>query len=321
MGKAGKYDVWRTVDALDFTVEHLSMYERLLQSEDALYEAFLERLRIYEQVSRRECPPSDKRTIGVMPYYAQRGSGHTRRESKALYLNITLRSVRCHFGAVAVSCLDPGDRQFLEEGRGLPVIDHVLWVGDMPKPSFLGIATIKRVQELNLWGYDYLFYTEADQVLHIRHRDKLFKCLNSKSILTPHRLNAVPRTDDFTDIPADGFVRREIDGYAAKPLTRVNNDLSNASCCYLTKGETAYPYNTRGKAAGVRVDDTVAGELNAKDTRPSPVELLALGDHGLAILAGLCCHICPRRGKLGRHCDNYCQPNADCARGRYSDPF
>ena len=26
------------------------------------------------------------------------GSGHTRYESKALYLNITIRSIRCHFG-------------------------------------------------------------------------------------------------------------------------------------------------------------------------------------------------------------------------------
>ena len=38
------------------------------------------------------------------------GSGHTRYESKALYLNITIRSIRCHFGAVAVSALDPRDR-------------------------------------------------------------------------------------------------------------------------------------------------------------------------------------------------------------------
>ena len=54
------------------------------------------------------------------------GSGHTRYESKALYLNITIRSIRCHFGAVAVSALHPLDRAYLEAGRGLPPIDDVL---------------------------------------------------------------------------------------------------------------------------------------------------------------------------------------------------
>jgi len=53
------------------------------------------------------------------------------------------------------------------------------------------------------------------------------------------------------------------------------------------------------------------------------VEVVKIGDHALGILAGLCCHICARRGRLGRHCDNYCAPAApgfeDCAVGEYAD--
>ena len=45
---------------------------------------------------------------------------------------------------------------------------------------------------------------------------------------------------------------------------------------------------------------------------------------GLGILAALCCHICARKSKLGRHCDNYCVPakpgDEDCAVGAFADP-
>lgn len=423
MGSKNMYDVWRTVDALDFAVEHLSMYERMIQSRsipprtadgqprsaiaEALYETFVQRLRGYESHLKRKCGGDEtyasssqrklsregERTIGVMPYYAAggTGSGHTRFESKALYLNITIRSLRCHFGGVAVSCLHPEDRAYLEAGRGLPILDDVLWIDpdELPikKPSFLGVSSVRRVQQLwananSTWSrtYDYVYYTEADQVLHLRkqHVGKFYRCLNERNartrrfgILTPHRLNALPRTQDYTDVlrvfgtskvsaaapdegqafrsrrwglPTDaydpvldpwhktlfgredrgGWIRRELNGYGAKKLTTIADDLADGSCCYLKSSEHAYPYDVRGKSAGIRLDDVRAGLLGADVDRLSPVELLAIGDHGLAILAGLCCHICPRKGRLGRHCDNYCTPavagTEDCAVGHFADP-
>ena len=32
MGHRHAYDVWRTVDAFDYAVEHLSMYERMMHA-------------------------------------------------------------------------------------------------------------------------------------------------------------------------------------------------------------------------------------------------------------------------------------------------
>lgn len=423
MGSKNMYDVWRTVDALDFAVEHLSMYERMIQSRnipprtadgqpqspiaEALYETFVQRLRGYESHLTRKCGGDEayasssrrsltregERTVGVMPYYAAggTGSGHTRFESKALYLNITIRSLRCHFGGVAVSCLHPEDRAYLEAGRGLPVLDDVLWIDpeELPvkKPSFLGVSSVRRVQQLwananSTWSraYDYVYYTEADQVLHLReqHLSKFYRCLNERNartrrlgILTPHRLNALPRTQDYADVvrafgppqtssaapdeaqairsrhwglsteaykplldpwhkalfgreDKGGWIRRELNGYGTKNLTRIADDLADGSCCYLKSTENAYPYNVRGKSAGIRLDDVRAGLLGAEVDRLSPVQLLAIGDHGLAILAGLCCHICPRKGRLGRHCDNFCTPavagDEDCAVGQFADP-
>lgn len=330
--------------------------------------------------------------------------------SRPRYLNITIRGIRCHFGAVAVSALHPGDRAYLEAGAGLPVIDDVLWVDPaalpVSKPSFLGVATVRAIQRKwsnesdALWdSLDYVHYTEADQVVHARprHLAKLYAPLKERiegkklAILTPHRLNAVPRAQDMEglrsafDPPAygaslpdapvseeklrdlearaaalrrskfnltadyrplrdiwhknlfgapgragGGWVRRELEGYGAKPVLRVGDDLRDGSCCYLRAGEDAYPYDARGKRAGVRLDPSSGGEYETTpssdeaEDRPSPVELLAVGDHGLSILAALCCHICARKSKLGRHCDNYCTPAApgaeDCATGAYADP-
>ena len=447
MGHRHAYDVWRTVDAFDYAVEHLSMYERMMHASksgkdkgsalgDVLYGTFVDNLAKYEQRLKAKCGGDDpalrrqkrftdaERTVGVMPFYAAGkaghdghedvdpmhglGSGHTRYESKALYLNITIRSIRCHFGAVAVSALDPRDRAYLEKGVGLPIIDDVLWVDHLPvnKPSFLGVATIREIQRrwtnesTALWrSLDFVHYTEADQILHMRprHRHKLYQVLKSSekggawkggrmSILTPHRLNAIPRAQDVEflrqafDPPAYGnnlpedvseevlrdlesqaavirkeeyqlpsayeprrdpwhtlvfgtvrgaWVRRELDGYGAKKTLELDDELRYGSCCYLKKGETSYPYDERGKRGGTRVDDSTAGTYltsqwsNEDVDRPSPVEVVRIGDHALGILAGLCCHICARRGRLGRHCDNYCAPAApgeeDCAVGEYAD--
>ena len=447
MGHRHAYDVWRTVDAFDYAVEHLSMYERMMHASksgkdkgsalgDVLYGTFVDNLAKYEKRLKEKCGGDDpalrhqkrftdaERTVGVMPFYAAGkaghdghedvdpmhglGSGHTRYESKALYLNITIRSIRCHFGAVAVSALDPRDRAYLEKGVGLPIIDDVLWVDHLPvnKPSFLGVATIREIQQrwtnesTALWrSLDFVHYTEADQILHIRprHRHKLYQVLKSSekggawkggkmSILTPHRLNAIPRAQDVDflrkafDPPAYGnnlpedvseevlrdlesqaavvrkeeyqlpsayeprrdpwhllvfgtqrgaWVRRELDGYGAKKTLELDDELRYGSCCYLRKGETSYPYDERGKRGGTRVDDSTAGTYvtnqwsNEDVDRPSPVEVVKIGDHALGILAGLCCHICARRGRLGRHCDNYCAPAApgfeDCAVGEYAD--
>ncbi|KAH8069326.1 hypothetical protein JL721_6149 [Aureococcus anophagefferens] len=401
MGSGGAYDVWRTVDALDYAVEHVSMYERMIHSQktgadkasaigDAVYGAFVDRLAAYEKRLKEKCGGDDPalrsqardtdalKTVGVMPLYAAghadasgeadkdslhgAGSGHTRYESKALYLNITIRSVRCHFGAVAVSALHPGDRAYLERGEGLPVIDDVLWVDPdhlpVNKPSFLGVATVRAIQRrwtnetTPLWDQlAYVHYTEADQVVHVRarHRHKLYAPLKRTkadakklSVVTPHRLNADPGDELFADLErraalrrdryglddapkrdswhrnlfgetsraGGGWVRRELEGYGAKRMLSVGDDVRDRSCCYLKRGETEYPYNRRGKRAGVRVDPSKAGDYESHPfsdesvDRDSPVELLALGDHGLGILAALCCHICARKSKLGRHCDS-----------------
>ena len=81
----------------------------------------------------------------------------------------------------------------------------------------------------------------------------------------------------------------------------LDDELRYGSCCYLRKGETSYPYDERGKRGGTRVDDSTAGTYvtnqwsNEDVDRPSPVEVVKIGDHALGILAGLCATSCAAR--------------------------
>ena len=93
MGHRHAYDAWRTVDAFDYAVEHLSMYERMMHASksgkdkgsalgDVLYGTFVDNLAKYEQRLKAKCGGDDpalrrqkrftdaERTVGVMPFYA-----------------------------------------------------------------------------------------------------------------------------------------------------------------------------------------------------------------------------------------------------------
>ena len=93
MGHRHAYDVWRTVDAFDYAVEHLSMYERMMHASksgkdkgsalgDVLYGTFVDNLAKYERRLKEKCGGDDprlrtqkrftdaERTVGVMPFYA-----------------------------------------------------------------------------------------------------------------------------------------------------------------------------------------------------------------------------------------------------------
>ena len=50
-----------------------------------------------------------------MPFYGGLGSGHSIRQTKLRYLNITVHSLHCHFDAVVVAVSDPQDRAYILE--------------------------------------------------------------------------------------------------------------------------------------------------------------------------------------------------------------
>eukprot|EP00614_Pseudopedinella_elastica_P003333 CAMPEP_0172595332 /NCGR_PEP_ID=MMETSP1068-20121228/14855_1 /TAXON_ID=35684 /ORGANISM="Pseudopedinella elastica, Strain CCMP716" /LENGTH=636 /DNA_ID=CAMNT_0013393789 /DNA_START=149 /DNA_END=2059 /DNA_ORIENTATION=+ len=246
-GGRGQSAVWTSVDALDFSVEHISMYERVLKStelakpsllRDAVLKSYQERLLLLERDQRircsegplarrwhRERPKRDvdlsDRVIAVMPFYAVgTGSGHSLRQTKLLYLNVTVHSIKCHFKHVAVAVSNEEDRKYVLEESGLGIYDVIFHGKELPRPSSTGLFTVKRIQELLLtkWKrFDFVFYTEADQILHLRTLQVMLPILPSNAedpanhrsegtpeprpaILVPHRFHSVPTVADFRHV-------------------------------------------------------------------------------------------------------------------------
>ena len=255
-GTRGISAVWTTVDALDFSVEHISMYERVLKSTSmqpsplrtALLAQYDLRLQIIERDQRMACSEGpqasewrnsrsraelsiSEKTVAVMPFYAVgSGSGHSIRTTKLRYLNITVHSIRCYFSSVVVAVSHESDHKYVLEDSGLPIFD-VIFHRDLPKPSSTGIYTIRRVQDRLLtdpqWAkFEYIFYTEADQILHLRASPELvFLPLSEAAIndpanarsprgakqkrnilpavVVPHRFHSVPMSDDFRHVDSE----------------------------------------------------------------------------------------------------------------------
>jgi|MDSY01.1.fsa_nt_gb hypothetical protein len=281
-GIKGVSAVWTSVDALDFSVEHISMYERVLKStsmtpsplRNAILAQYDMRLQVLERDHRLSCSEGPRarawrrsrtsgerslaeRTVAVMPFYAVgAGSGHSIRTTKLRYLNITVHSIRCHFASVVIAVSHKLDRKYVLEESGLPIYD-VIFHTDLPKPSSTGIYTIRRIQDRLLadprWAkFKYIFYTEADQILHLRASPELvflplmeaavndranlrdFKVSaspgksrrNNKvvpAVVVPHRFHSVPMSDDFRKVDAkhnrtDVF---EVLSTSQRPLIRI----------------------------------------------------------------------------------------------------
>jgi len=244
-GGHGVSAIWTTIDALDFSVEHISMYERVLRSvgmpaspiKDALLGEFGRRLHNIERDTRRRClgyrdrsrqSPEQRRaavqTVAVMPFYAAgAGSGHSIRETKLRYLNITVYSILCHFDSVVVAVSHDSDEEYVRHQSGLPIFD-VIRLRDLPKPSSTGVFTVHQIQQRlqydPRWSrFEHVFYTEADQILHLR-TSKVFLPLLERNamapenagrrrpnairpaIVVPHRFHNVPSAGDFRAVDA-----------------------------------------------------------------------------------------------------------------------
>jgi len=273
----------KTVDLFDFFVEHLSWYERRLgPAATALRERTLRRVEAQRHhvgggaasgaphargvstgASRHEGARRD--VIAIMPFFATAGghrdSGHSAFRSRRAFLRLTVESLRSTFPRYAVCVANQGDRDFATTS-GLGFYD-VLTYYNLTRPSRLGFATIFTAQRALLhdsrWAsFKYFFYTESDQILHVRGIDRLLRITDAvPSHLLPHRVMPAPRRVDMgpgalvfgeaapdadarrhadvrareTPDLARAFALREFASNAAKPVHRVA-DAAVSSCCF-----------------------------------------------------------------------------------------
>ena len=250
----------KTVDAFDFLVEHLSIYERRL----GLLHLPANRkkttqARVINVMQKREAALKHGWALGIdgggahlgdrvlvtMPFYgAAVGTGHSVAQTRFFYLNSTFWSVSRLFKHVVVFVTARSDLLWLRTQSNLPFYDVIL-IGNLANPKFLGVASVLEMQrrfQTGEWSskFDYIYYTESDQVLHLRPSSLpalLKKVDNPRDLLTPHRFLPFPHPDDFAQDffeSMKGFsagLKRELTHIETKNVVEVEDE-ATTRCCF-----------------------------------------------------------------------------------------
>jgi hypothetical protein len=101
-----------------------------------------------------------------------------------LFISILLLTQSCHFVSH-------------RKDSGLPFFD-VIYAKDLPKSASLPVATSqqvkKRIQD-GRYDFDYIYFTESDQILMLRSADAMLRVLKDHPnyVLVPHRLMPYPK--------------------------------------------------------------------------------------------------------------------------------
>jgi len=201
----------QSLDVLDFAAIHLSAYERVLRRYGRLvkkqtFPGTVEVVRTVTQtmINRRDSGvyvdrsiPELNRTLVVMPFLGTgMGSGHSVLANRYEYLKACFWSIYPEMPHIVVGVTSQADYDYCRHESGLPFYD-VIYNRNLPKGASNPVSTVQQVKARFLNGtydFDYMFFTESDQVLVMREARQLYDILqnNPRYIIIPHRLMPYP---------------------------------------------------------------------------------------------------------------------------------
>lgn len=212
--------VIQSLDVLDFSVIHLSAYERLQrrwklklfrgrkktwaqqESVDEVLKNATKYLRA--SINQRSDGVQDafsefNRTVAIMPFLgSSNGAGHSVLSNRYLYLKACFWSIFAYIPNVVAVVQSDKDYEYCKTKSGLPFYD-VIFARGLPKVASLPIATSRLVRQRLLNGtydFDYVYFTESDQILLLREARQMINILRMypRYVLVPHRLMPYPET-------------------------------------------------------------------------------------------------------------------------------
>ena len=174
----------QSLDVLDFSVLHLSAYERLQrryvsllkkipESDPTTAEVITNVTAVLKQ--RHETSVSlprnrlaeMRRTVAVMPFLGTgMGAGHSVLSNRYLYLKACFWSIFTDIPNIVVAVTSQEDADYCKHTSGLPFYDVIL-LSNLPKLAGLPVGTVQAVKERFMDGrydFDYMYFTESDQV-------------------------------------------------------------------------------------------------------------------------------------------------------------
>ena len=207
----------QTLDVFDFSVIHLSAYERLERFfTHRRSRAFLPNITAVVPI-KKILPTTNtflfhqeytqyfaslqlselSRTLAVMPILIDSmGFGHSEPSNRILYLQTCFFSLETVFPNIVVFVASEHERSFLLNTVSLAFYDVVV-VDTYNRSDALPAAAVVETQrrfKSREWDFDFLYYTESDQILLLRKPQVLFDYLKKypHRVAVPHRLMAYP---------------------------------------------------------------------------------------------------------------------------------
>lgn len=204
----------QTLDVLDFSVIHLSAFERSSKKHkhvlwktkedqkvkwteiDAVRQAGkLIEAKINPRKTGQNLTYSEeaKRTVVIMPFLGgAMGAGHSELGNRFVYLHACFWSMYEFFPNIVAGVTRQEDVDWVWQQSGLPFYDILLLEG-LPKSAGLPLGTVRKTKEKLVsgkWDFDYVFFTESDQLIISRQLPMLYEHLKiyPRRMLLPHRL-------------------------------------------------------------------------------------------------------------------------------------
>ena len=213
--------VYMSLDVLDLAVIHLSAYERLQRK----YQKKLREARLLEKDVKKSHASLDvilqsvntlkvlasldrgslssfetslaNRTVVIMPFLASgRGAGHSAVLNRIVYLRACFWSFYRIFKHIVVFVRSREDADYVSTHSGLPFLEVVV-LHHLPKFAALPVGSVQTTQDFlrnGTWDFDFVFFTESDQILIMRELQTYYLHLfrHARHMIVPHRLMPYP---------------------------------------------------------------------------------------------------------------------------------
>lgn len=133
------------------------------------------------------------RTLVVMPFLGgAMGAGHSELGNRFEYLKACFWSFYEFIPNIVAGVSRQEDVDWAWKESGLPFYDIIL-IDDLPKSAGLPVGTTQQVKkrlQSGVYDFDYIFFTESDQILISRYLPNLYEHLKiyPERMILPHRL-------------------------------------------------------------------------------------------------------------------------------------
>ena len=252
---------YRTADMLDFFVHHLSRYMKSYNNArmTSNWQLYLERLdeiqKTYEKQSFNN-PKQVKngKVLVIAPFHAK--GGHSRQDERVLHLNITIKSLANVFPNIVVTVCDQSNYDYIVHESGLNeylydvLLVKNLTMGEVQNcihlPALSSVQAREKIREGSWIGFEWVYYTEPDQPVHLRNVHELLKqtLLQERNLVVPHRGHPLALPEDL-NMPKLGLQAQKFINITGTKVLHDVPDILVSGCCFDNASlQTKFPIDT-----------------------------------------------------------------------------